>query len=81
MERGCLPYNPRLRGRHPLTHAGIYTPLQWTEFLTDACETITFSQLLLRAVIKITFELPVLGFFRSVTVNEFRTNLLQSNQI
>ena len=27
-----------------------YTPLLWTEFLTHACENITFPQLLLRRV-------------------------------
>ena len=42
---------PRTRGRH---HPDI-TPL-WSEFLTHACENITFPQLLLRAV-KITISL------------------------
>ena len=32
-------------------HAGIQTPLLWTEFLTHACENITFLQLRLRTVI------------------------------
>ena len=35
-----------------LVHAGIHTPLPpWTEFLTHACENITFPQLLMRTVI------------------------------
>ena len=37
---GCTPPGPR--GRHPLP--------MWTEFLTHACENITFPQLLLRTV-------------------------------
>ena len=32
-------------------NAGIHPPPKWTEFLTHACENITFPQLLLRAVI------------------------------
>ena len=42
--RGCLPR----AGSDPV-HAGIHPPL-WTEFLTHACENITFPQLLLRTV-------------------------------
>ena len=42
--RGCLP-----GGCLPQCMLG-YTPLLWTEFLTHACENITFPQLLLRTV-------------------------------
>ena len=50
---GCM-----LRGRHVhpggmcdlARHAGIHTPL-WTDFLTHACENITFPQVVMRTII------------------------------
>ena len=62
LPRGCLPGGVcpsacwdsqppgQTRGVSALVHAGIHTPL-WTEFLTHACENITFPQLRLRMVI------------------------------
>ena len=34
-------------------HAGIHPPSPWTEWMTHACENITFQQQLLRAVINV----------------------------
>ena len=55
-----IPSPTKTRGRHPLdqsqtprspVHAGTHPLLPpWTEYLTHACENITFTQLLLRTV-------------------------------
>ena len=55
--RGCLPGGQGVclgvstwgRGLSVPVHAGIHSPL-WTEFLTYACENITFQELRLRTV-------------------------------
>ena len=49
---GCLPRGGGVcLGGVCQRNAGIHPPSKWTEFLTHACENITFPQLLLRAVI------------------------------
>ena len=49
LPRGCLP-------------RGVYTSPLWTEFLTHACENITFPQLLLRTVININHAVNSISY-------------------
>ena len=57
-EGGCLLLGVCLVGCLLLgvCRGGAHLPPLWTEFLTHACENITFPQLRLRAVIKITLR-------------------------
>ena len=50
--RGCLPGDGGVcpGGVFAQVHAGIHITPLWTEFLTHACENITFPQLRLRTV-------------------------------
>ena len=47
LPRGCLTrvYLPRCLPGGCLPWGGVHLPLPWTEFLTQACENITFLQL------------------------------------
>ena len=56
---------PSLKHTHPSRHTEILT-LMWTEWLTDACENITFPQLFLRAVINHTDSFNNISNFRIV---------------
>ena len=54
----CMPGGLTCRGRgHACQGVCVpCTPILWTEFLTHACENITFPQLMLRAVISVAIK-------------------------
>ena len=78
--RGCLPggvcpgsvcvsQHALSRGVSAPVHAGIHSS-PWTEFLTHACENITFSQLLLWTVIN-TSSLPAFVGICLIIISEW----------